>query len=503
LKPAYAAPNLLGQSALTLIEQGALAPWNARQAVLLYRALTPEHRAKVRAASGLGLAKALPVERARIFRGARDRLANMWSRVLDSPFRWMSFVHEARLAGYNTPAKIRSLLADEAKLDDLLEVSKRTRDAMIDYTNLNRTEATILRRVVFFYPWLAGSGRYTGRFVRDHPVQAAALAELAREGQQKAEKDLGPVPWYARGSFKVGEDEQGRPLVVNPRAAQLFESPAQAFDVARGIVSGDPDTERIEGLLTPAVGAVGQLIRPHDPLGGYPLDSTLEGLSREMVEGLPQYRLQEELRHPTDEDEDRLYPTSRAGALAKFGAGTIYPRPVNPDVLRERAFETAGSHAERMRIDPERAREKAERDRLASLPAPQRATARVLVERENMLLEARRLGLLGQDDRLPEPLRQAWVLQARRRAAWAEAEADLDEPLTGRPLQVLRWAAEVALALELGFLDEQQATESLRAAQSMTAEELEQARRLVAEEYFGGDAIAEARRQIREAGGDL
>ncbi|MGH2590351.1 MAG: hypothetical protein ACRDGW_06090, partial [Actinomycetota bacterium] len=339
LKAAYAAPNLLGQSALTLIQQGALAPWNARQAVLLYRALTPEQRAKVRAASGLGLAKALPVERSRIFRGARDRLANAWSKVLDSPFRWMAFVHEARLLGYNTPAKIKRLVSDEKHLDDLLEASKRTRDAMIDYTNLNRTEATILRRVVFFYPWLAGSARYTGRFVRDHPVQAAALAQLARQGKEKADKDLGPVPWYARGSFRVGTDSEGRPLVVNPRAAQLFESPAQAFDVARGIVSGDPDTERIEGLLTPAVGAVGQLIRPHDPLGGYPLDSTLEGLQREMVEGLPQVRLLDELRNPTEDDPDRLYPTSRAGAVAKFGVGTIYPRPVNPDVLRERAFE--------------------------------------------------------------------------------------------------------------------------------------------------------------------
>lgn len=503
LKPAYAAPNLLGQSALTLIQQGALAPWNARQAVLLYRTLTPEERAKVRAASGLGLAKALPVERSRIFRPARDRLANAWSKVLDSPFRWMAFVHEARLLGYNTPAKIRRLVDDEGKLDDLLEVSKRTRDAMIDYSNLSRIEARLLRRIVFFWPWLAGSGRYTGRYARDHPVQAAALAELAREGQQKAENDLGPVPWYMRGSFKVGEDDQGRSLVVNPRAAQLFESPAQAFDVARGLVSGDPNTERIEGLLTPAVGAVGQLIRPHDPLGGYPLDSTLEGLSRELVESLPQYRLQEELRHPTDDDEDRLYPTSRAGALRKFGVGTIYPRPVNPDVLRERAFETAGSHAERMRIDPERAQEKEERDRFAAMEPVQRATAYVLRDREQMLLKARRLGLLGEDDRLPEPLREAWVLQAWRRAAWAEAEGEAGEELTGRPLQLVRWSAEVALGLELGFLTAEQATEALQQARSMTAHEISQMREFVAAEYFGGEALRDARRQIREAGGDL
>ncbi len=195
LKPAYLTPNAVGQSFLALAQQGALAPWNLAQAARLFKALKPEERAKVRAAAGLGMAKALPVERSRIFRGARDRLAGGWEKVLDSPFRWPAFVHEARLLGYDSPAKIRRLLGDESKLDDLVEAAQRTRDAMIDYAQMAPWEEKFARRVVFFYSWLRGSATYTGRFVRDHPVQAAALMQLAREGQEKAERELGDVPW--------------------------------------------------------------------------------------------------------------------------------------------------------------------------------------------------------------------------------------------------------------------------------------------------------------------
>ncbi|MGH3034636.1 MAG: hypothetical protein ACRDON_08790 [Gaiellaceae bacterium] len=227
LKPAYAVPNTVGQAFLALAHQGALAPWNMAQAVRLYKALSPEERSSLRAAAGLGLAKAVQVERSRVARGTRDVLAGGWSKVLDSPYRWPAFIHEARMLGYDSPAKIRRLLGDEAKVDDLVEVSQRTREAMLDYANMSVAEEKFVRRVVFFYPFKRASATYTGRFARDHPVQAAALIQLGRRGQEKALRDLGPVPWYARGSFKVGEDEQGRPLIVNPRAAQLFESPVQ------------------------------------------------------------------------------------------------------------------------------------------------------------------------------------------------------------------------------------------------------------------------------------
>jgi hypothetical protein len=269
-------------------------------------------------------------------------------------------VHEARMLGYNTPAKIKALLDDESKLDDLVEVSQRTRDAMLDYAQMSPLEQKLVRRVVFFYPFLKASATYTGRFVRDHPIQAATLAQLSREGEAKAKRDLGAVPWYARGTFQVGEDEQGRPLVVNPRAAQLFESPVQFGQAVKELASRNPKQagSSFEDLLSPAARLPLQLLHPHDPLGGYSL-STPEALKREFFESLPQARLVEELRHPSGSDKEKLYPTSRKGALLKFGAGTIYPRPVNKKELNARAAEegladVSGSERARRRVFAER-----------------------------------------------------------------------------------------------------------------------------------------------------
>jgi hypothetical protein len=48
---------------------------------------------------------------------------------------------------------------------------------------LGPNERAIVRRVIFFYPWVKGSTMYAGRLVRDNPIVAAGLAHVAREGK--------------------------------------------------------------------------------------------------------------------------------------------------------------------------------------------------------------------------------------------------------------------------------------------------------------------------------
>ena len=482
LKPAYLTPNLIGQAALATIQQGWAAPWNLTKAVQVYRALSPEDRAAGRAAIGQGLAQGLKVERARLARPLRDKLANAYGKILDSPSRWPAFIHEARVAGYKTPEDIHRLLTDQKLRDDLVDVSLRTRDAMIDYHRLGTNEQMIVRRLIFFYPWVKGSGLFTGRFLRDHPIQAATTAQLGRFGAEKTKRDLGPVPYYARGTFKVGTDKQGRPLVVNPRAAQLFDSPVQAAQLIAGILSGKTPNVKLGDMLSPAAATVSQVLSPHDPLIGYQLPSIQEGLKRQLVENLPQVRLATELRSADEDQSDRLYPTSRGTALRKFGIGTISPRPVNLDVLNQRA------------------REEAERD----IGSPQRAYRKIQRERQAFFVAARtHLPDSLENGRLPQSLRTAFTRKAAREAARAELEAR-----EGNPTQHDRYETDVKLLRSWGLVTPAEVAEAMKWAQTARESEIEKQRgRWSAKNGYFGQAylvpINFARKALEAKGAEL
>ncbi len=276
----------------------------------------------------------------------------------------------------------------------------------------------------------------------------------------------------------------------------------QALEVGKSLISGDVQAgEQAIDFLTPAVAAGLQVAFPHDPLGGYPLGSVREGLSRQLVEGLPQYRLQKELRHPTGDEEDRLYPTSRAGALAKFGVGTIFPRPVNLKELNERARQE-GEDA----LSPgERAFRDVFKERTAVWQAAKRVAADQLV-----------------DGRLGPQLRQAFT----RKATVAQLRAELDSQTDpGIDRELAKYEAEAQLLARWNLVDRDRVAESLEWARTLqdipegaplpqyrherrAYDELKRARaRLVSvSEYFPsayGDRIGQALDFLEERGAIL
>jgi hypothetical protein len=312
----------------------------------------------------------------------------------------------------------------------------------------------------------------------DHPVQAAALVQLGREGHEKALRELGPVPWYVRGSFVVGKDSKGGPLIVNPRAAQLFDSPVQFVEAVRSLASGDVEQTgaEFEDFLSPAAKYPLQALYPHDPLGGYKL-SRLEALKRESVESLPQYRLFDELRHPSGDDEDRLYPTSRKGALAKFGVGTIYPRPVNPKELAEQAAAEGR----------------------ASLNPEQRAYRAVFENRDAMHTEAKRVyPTLLENGRLPKKLRDAWNHRAAYRRRYEEMKQDLDKDSLA-PIERFRVVADVMVAA--GLWTRQQARSYVASTRKLPANRIEARKNYILAHGLGGDMLAYVGAALRDRGG--
>jgi hypothetical protein len=332
LKPAYAAPNIAGNAFLNLVQQGFAAPGNLRRAAFLSHAVGERATAALDSIMGEGVARSLASEQGKLS-GAVNVAAGKWSRVVDLPFRRASFIHEARQLGYDTPEKLKALLVDKAHHQDLLEAAQRAKDSIIDYERLSDIEKNLVRRVVFFYPWVKGSTRYAGHFIAEHPTQAAVDAQLARVGKEKS--GLGPVPSYLEGSFKVG----GK--LVNPASAGVFGTTADIVNAGRGLIEGNvTQAGRLAGFLTPAASVVASEISRTDSRG-IPFGAKASGgdiAKRTLFDNLPQVALARRIKEKGTDQPRKLFPVKGWGDVATpFAIGGIAPRDYNPDTLHAEA----------------------------------------------------------------------------------------------------------------------------------------------------------------------
>lgn len=329
LKPAYAIPNLLGNAALTLVQQGFAAPRNVAFASRMQWTLGKEMTARVDSLIGEGVAASLQGE-AGLGARATQKLAHVWSLGVDRPFRRAAFVHEARVAGYRNPRQIEQLLTDPAHHDDLINVVKRANRELIDYGRLSSRERQVVRRVIFFYPWVKGSTMYAGHFLAEHPVKAGVAGQVGRYGQEESAKELGPTPSYLEGSFKAGGG------LVNPTSAAILQTPAQAASAIASLLPGGPQTKASlpAGFVTPALELALALATRQNPQTGHqykPGESIPKDI---LLHGLPQYQLAQGLQ---GKQTSKLYKDTRRSAALKFLVGGLGPRPYDPAYLRQLA----------------------------------------------------------------------------------------------------------------------------------------------------------------------
>ena len=330
LKVAYAVPNLLGNLALNLVQQGFLAPVNLARASVLARRLPPDVWAKIDTLMGEGLSTSLDTGRGSLA-GAVHKAAGAWSKVVDVAPRRAAFLHEARRIGVKTPQQLERLLSGEDPR--LLAVTERANDAIIDYGRLSTREQEITRRLIFFYPWVKGSTRYAGHFATEHSVQAAVLGQLGQLGAQTQEP-LGPLPSWARGVFPVGE-RNGQVLTVNPASTSILGTPADLAATVANLASGRLGFQG-NAMLTPAVQALISLVTQRDSLGRAFKGSPVVGTAQDLYQGVPAYVLAQRLR---GKQTSRTYPDMTSlDALLQFLVGGLAPRPTNPTALNRSAF---------------------------------------------------------------------------------------------------------------------------------------------------------------------
>jgi hypothetical protein len=339
LKPAYAVPNLLGNAALNVLQQGFAAVPNLGRALKLSRSLGPDLAAHVDEVMGEGFSQALAGESG-IGTRAIQAAANFWGKGVDVPFRRSSFLHEAAKAGYQTPADLRRLLTDASARGDLVQVARRANRAIIDYANLSPIERAVIARTIFFYPWVKGSTAYAAHFVTEHPLEAAIAAHVGELGYEESQRQLGDLPSYLEGLIPVGHAKSGNPLVINPSSAAVFQTPAQVGAALAGLFEGHPNkVAALTNFPTPAVTLLTELLTRQTDTG-VPIKGGAPGVAYDaLIRNLPQVTLARNLiQGSRGEGKQRIYPPDVRSALLQYllgGVGT--PRELNLGAARRAA----------------------------------------------------------------------------------------------------------------------------------------------------------------------
>lgn len=339
LKLNYPVVQGVSNTAMNIIHQGFAFPRNVTAAIKLESKVGPEYAAITDDIMGQGAVMQAQFEGQGIVARGTQKLAHLMSNKVDQPARRAAFYHEAMKAGYNTPEKYRALLEDDANAGDLAEVAQRARESIVDYGDMGPVERNIVRRIIFVYPWQKGATKYAGHFLRDHPVQAAALAQLGELGKQRSDETFGPVPTYLTGLIPVG----GR--AANPSGANFFQTPAQGGTAIAGMLNGNPAEQSAGlGFLAPAPGVVAGLLSGHDDIGR-PLKGNALAKVRDLTiaqtpaaalarAGLPSSPLVHALLG--SQGPSKTFPDAN-DPFWRFGLGGLYPRKYSKPALNQNA----------------------------------------------------------------------------------------------------------------------------------------------------------------------
>ncbi|HET8894444.1 MAG TPA: hypothetical protein VFM96_10150 [Gaiellaceae bacterium] len=334
-----------GTNAAANAVQGSL--HNLPRAFQVWRSLSDLDKGRALAAGGQAAAHALPMEGMGPFARAARPMANWWAVHADAPFRFNSLAYEARKAGFDTPEKFSGLLdklqagpngipaSEWARIDGIAKTANRE---AIAYDRLSPFEKRVLTRAVWFYPWVKGSSSFALNTLLEHPLKSAALGNLSEQAQQRQASELGPLPSYAQGLFKVGGSAT-QPLVEDLSTISPF---ATAGDVLRSAanINKPTEAEQLSSYLNPALSAAGraaynqnmygQSVTSH--YGKPPKDA---GVLHNLLAGIgsttPELAIWKATHAPADQSK-RMYPLTPRYGLLKFLLGSVTPRTMNRSV---------------------------------------------------------------------------------------------------------------------------------------------------------------------------
>jgi len=196
---------------------------------------------------GGGIARATAGGEESVFKGTTKKLASFWHGVDDKIPRRLSLIHELNRMGYHNAKDWENLLRTNPR--KFRSIALKAQHQAIDYAEMSPAERATAQKLFTAYGWTRGASTYTARFPLEHPVQAAGLMELARQGKKQRDefwdKQGGIVPDWLRGAMPFGKGAHpwlGQTGDINPG-----ETLGQSLESIPGLVKG-PETPPSEQL---------------------------------------------------------------------------------------------------------------------------------------------------------------------------------------------------------------------------------------------------------------
>jgi hypothetical protein len=329
-KPAYAL-NFVQALGTHIIESGPFAARNMVAALRLGRTLGAEDQHAVFAIMGEGLSRSFEAEAGLGLKAIRAA-GEFWNVAVDRYPRVAAFLHEARHAGFDTPEKLHALLNDAELRTKLVDVTRRANREAIDYGTLSPFERNVVKRALFFYPWIRGATLYSLRFPLEHPVQAAAVGQLGEIGRRK-HATLGRLPISMEGLIPLTGG--AKPRVVDLTNLNTFATPVEMIQAFAGLAqpSRNPSASALQGELGPVAGALGTLLFGKTAQGyDVPGATSRIGAAKErLLDILPPATFQRRLKaNPKSAFEHGL-----GTAIGGYMAGGTYPRGLDKAIANE------------------------------------------------------------------------------------------------------------------------------------------------------------------------
>jgi hypothetical protein len=216
-RPAYIAGQWLGNTAMSLIHQGAYAPSNLARSAFASRIMNRGELDTLDSLTGMSRIEA-HFEAGSAVSAVVRPVVSVMSKAADTPFRRGAVLHEMRRDGHRSLKDIKAIIArarkgDQEAIEYLANVGARAKQHVLDFRRLSDAEKTFVSRIVFVYPFVKAGGRYSKEFAGRHPVLTGLTAPVGAIGEEHAPEG---VPGYLDSWINVGGGKLANPQSINP-----------------------------------------------------------------------------------------------------------------------------------------------------------------------------------------------------------------------------------------------------------------------------------------------
>lgn len=349
--PAYIVPNALSNVGLLALQQGFHLAGDVTTGAnrKLFGGVRPQYQALIDATGGNGQVVAVMSLQNSILRSKMRGYTALLSKATDLIPRRTAVLYELRKAGYKTPESVEALYdaffrGDKNAQKQLYKVYVNANKAMLHFDNLNNIESSIVKNILFLYPFLKSSTEYTLRFPLAHPHVSAAGLYGYREQQKAKEEALGPGPWYEQFLVKVPDEivdhipwaQQAMQYTWDVSKLVPFGRPVDFAQSIVSVLTGDDNGSKFFENFAPHLQVFHTMLTGYDASIGRDVEGNIaDRFLAGTKEFVRPYRMYQNLTMTDAERKEKLKPRKPADVVADFLIGSTNISPRNPKVAQE------------------------------------------------------------------------------------------------------------------------------------------------------------------------